>query len=158
MRRLPRPGRFVRCVMSLPSASTVLSDRLIESGPHCLLLVDDEQSLLRAFAHAFEKSGYEVLEAGDVTQALALWSSERERISLILTDVQMPGLPVEQLIARARDEAPAVPILLMSGEVRGSRERVDALLDSVDAFLPKPLRIDALKVEVARHLPPRLPH
>jgi DNA-binding NtrC family response regulator len=144
--------------MGLQSASPLTSDRLIESGPHCLLVVDDEQSLLRAFAHSFEKSGYEVLEAGDVTQALALWSSERERISLILSDVQMPGPPVEDLIARARDDAPAVPILLMSGEVRGTQERVEALLDSVDAFFPKPVRMDTLKVEVARHLPPRLPH
>ena len=143
--------------MSLQSSPSVLPDRPPGPSSPCLLVVDDEQSLLRAFAHAFEKSGYEVLEAGDVTQALALWSSERERISLILSDVQMPGPPVEELIARARDDAPAVPILLMSGEVRGTQERVDSLLGSVDAFLPKPVRLDALKVEVARHLPRPLP-
>ena len=155
---MPRPGKVVREVMRLQSPSSVLSPRPTGPASPCLLLVDDEQSLLRAFAHAFEKSGYEVLEAGDVTQALALWSSEHERISLILSDVQMPGPPVEELIARARDDSPAIPILLMSGEVRGTQERVEALLDSVDAFLPKPLRLDALKVEVARHLPPRQSH
>jgi two-component system cell cycle sensor histidine kinase/response regulator CckA len=143
--------------MPLQSPAPLQSSRPAGPASPCLLFVDDEQSLLRAFALAFAKSGYEVLEAGDVTQALALWSRERERISLILSDVQMPGPPVEELIAQARGDSPEIPILLMSGEVRGTQQRVDSLLGSVDAFLPKPLRLDALKVEVERHLPPRLP-
>lgn len=130
----------------------MLTDRPQGPAAHCLLFVDDEQSLLRAFAHAFAKAGYEVLEARDVTQALAHWSAERGRISLILSDVQMPGPPVEELIARARGDDPAVPILLMSGEVRGTEERVNTLLDSVDGFLSKPLRLDALRLEVERQL------
>jgi DNA-binding NtrC family response regulator len=144
--------------MSPQSPAPLLSPRPAALGSRCLLFVDDEQSLLRAFAHAFQKSGYEVLEAGDVTQALAHWTRERERISLILSDVQMPGPPVEDLIAQARGDAPAVPILLMSGEVGGTQERVASLLGSVDAFLPKPMRLETLKSEVERHLAPRQPH
>jgi two-component system, cell cycle sensor histidine kinase and response regulator CckA len=145
-------------VMPLQSPTPLLTDRPT-TGPtsQCLLLVEDEQSLMRAFSHSLEKAGYEILEANDVAQALTLWTEQRERIALILTDVQMPGPPVEDLIARARDDSPAIPILLMSGEVSGGKERVQALLGSVDAFIPKPMRLDTLRVEVERQLAARLP-
>jgi len=123
-----------------------------------LLIVEDEQSLLRAFALAFERAGAEVLAAADVPSALAHWRAHRDGIDLILSDVQMPGPPIEVLIAEVKAHAPALPILLMSGELRGSEKRITDLMRSVDGFLAKPLRIDALKREIERRLkllPPR---
>lgn len=123
-----------------------------------LLLVEDEQTLLRAFTHAFERSGYAVLQAIDVPSALAHWTADHHRISMVVSDVQMPGPPIEELIATIQRSDRPVPILLISGELRGSEERIRDLLGSAHAFLPKPLRIDALRREVERtlgSLPPR---
>lgn len=120
--------------------------------PRCLLLVEDERSLLNAFAHAFAKAGYEVLPATDVTSALTHWRSARERIALILSDVQMPGPLVEELIATVREASPPVPILLMTGEIGGDDERAARLRERADGFLRKPVRLDALKREVERLL------
>jgi DNA-binding response OmpR family regulator len=118
-----------------------------------LLLVEDEQSLLRAFAHAFERSGFEVLQAIDVPSALMHWDRDADRIAIVVSDVQMPGPPIEELITavRAREDL-SPPILLMSGELRGTETRISSLMQSVNAFLPKPLRIDTLRAEVERHL------
>jgi CheY-like chemotaxis protein len=118
--------------------------------PRCLLLVEDERSLLKAFSHAFTKAGYEVLEAADVPGALTQWGTARDRIALILSDVQMPGPPVEELIAAAREEKPQVPILLMTGEVGGDDDRAARLREHANGFLRKPIRLDALKREVER--------
>ena len=123
-------------------------------GPasHTLLIVEDEQSLLRAFAHAFERLGYEVLTAGNVTEALDHWERRRDDISMIVSDVQMPGPRVEELIAAVRHHHARVPFVLMSGELRGTEERIRGLMESVDGFLAKPLRIDTLRLEVERRL------
>lgn len=133
----------------MPQAS---ADRSVGPEGKCLLLVEDEQSLLRAFALAFERAGYEVLTAVDVPTALAHWQERGDDIALIVSDVQMPGPPVEVLIAEARRRAAKVAIILMSGELRGTEQRITDLMASVDRFLAKPLRIDALKVEVERQL------
>lgn len=107
---------------------------------------------MRAFALAFERAGYEVLQAADVPAALEHWRARERDIALIVSDVQMPGPMVEVLIAEARRREPRVGILLMSGELRGTEQRITDLMASVDGFLAKPLRIDALKLEVERQL------
>jgi DNA-binding response OmpR family regulator len=121
--------------------------------PYCLLLVDDERALLRAFAQSFVRAGYEVLEASDVPGAIAHWQAARERIALVLSDVQMPGPPIEDLIGLARRESPGVPIVLMSGEVGDGEERIARLRASVNALLAKPMSLRDLRLEVERHLP-----
>lgn len=122
----------------------------------CLLLVDDERALRRAFAQSFARAGYEVLEAGDVPGAIVHWEAARDRISLVLSDVQMPGPPIEDLIGLARREAPSVPIVLMSGEIGDDEGRFDDLLASVDGVLAKPMALRDLHREVERHLGPGL--
>lgn len=128
------------------------TDRADGSTKQVLLLVEDEQSLLRAFAHALERSGYEVLSAVDVPDALRHWEANRDRISMVISDVQMPGPLIEVLIHAVATREPRPPILLMSGELRGTEARIKNLMSSVDGFLAKPLRIDALRLEVERRL------
>jgi DNA-binding response OmpR family regulator len=145
-------------MMSSVSRISLPTEPIVGPEAHCLLLVEDEQSLLRAFALAFERAGYEVLTAVDVPTALAHWQARAADISLIVSDVQMPGPMVEVLIAEVKRRTPPVPIILMSGELRGTEQRITDLMASVDRFLAKPLRIEALKLEVERHLrllPPR---
>jgi DNA-binding response OmpR family regulator len=127
----------------------------VDPSPPVLLIVEDEPSLLRAFTHAFERSGYVVLAAPDVQGALDLWAEAAPRIALVISDVQMPGRPVEDLIGAISSRASRPPILLMSGELRGTEQRIARLMDSVDGFLPKPLRIEALRAEIERRIGPR---
>ena len=139
-------------MMYSQSPVPVHSDRRVGAESHCLLIVEDEQSLLRAFAVAFERIGYEVLTASDVPSALEQWQARKDEVSLIVSDVQMPGPPIEVLIAEVKRRDPPVLILLMSGDLRGTEQRIADLMSSVDGFVPKPLRIHALRVEVERLL------
>lgn len=118
----------------------------------CLLIIEDEQSLLRAFAHAFERKGYEVLTAVDVPSALVHWRARTHGIACVVSDVQMPGPPLEVLIEEIRAHQPRVPILLMSGELRGTEERIRKLMRSVDGFVAKPLRLETLRTEIEKLL------
>lgn len=125
------------------------------AAARCLLFVEDEQALLHAFSRAFTRAGFEILQANGVAAALGVWATHRERIALILSDVQMPGLPVEDLIARARADHPAIPIVLMSGDVPGSEERFRTLVSGVNGFIPKPVPLETILREIERHLEPR---
>ena len=138
--------------MQMNSPVPLAPGRQVGAQPHCLLIVEDEQSLLRAFAVAFERIGYEVLTASDVPSALEQWQARRDDIALIVSDVQMPGPAIEVLIAEVKLREPEVGILLMSGDLRGSERRIADLMSSVDGFVPKPLRIQTLRVEVERLL------
>lgn len=138
--------------MYSPSPVPLHADRRPGADAHCLLIVEDEQSLLRAFAVAFERIGYEVLTASDVPSALEQWQARKDDISLIVSDVQMPGPAIEVLIAEVKRDEPSVSILLMSGDLRGTEQRIADLMSSVDGFVPKPLRIQTLRVEVERLL------
>lgn len=138
--------------MFTQSPVPVHSDPRSGAESQCLLIVEDEQSLLRAFAMAFERIGYDVLTASDVPSALEQWQARKDDISIIVSDVQMPGPPIEVLIAEVKRREPPVLFLLMSGDLRGTEQRIADLMSSVDGFVPKPLRIQALRVEVERLL------
>ena len=78
-----------------------------------ILLVDDEDTFLSIAARALRFEGYEVIEAPDGLEAwtLARWT----RFDLVITDNRMPHLTGVELIARLREQDPALRILRLSG-------------------------------------------
>jgi CheY-like chemotaxis protein len=85
------------------------------SGQSTILLVEDEPGLRLSTRRLLERAGYAVLEAMDGQAALQLWQSARERIDLLLTDLRMPRLGGDDLIALVRADAPSLPVVVMSG-------------------------------------------
>ena len=55
-----------------------------------ILLVEDEEALLRISTQALILFGYRVLPASNGRQALELWEKHRDDIDLVLTDMRMP--------------------------------------------------------------------
>ncbi len=125
-----------------------------ERGPaaHVLLVVEDEPSLRHAFVRAFERLGFEVLAAADVGEALVHWRAHRDRISLVVSDVDIPGPAVEYLVAAAQSREPPPPVVLISGDLSGGFARRRDLRRSVNSILPKPLAFESLRLEVERYL------
>ena len=82
-----------------------------------ILVVDDEPAVRRLACQMLERGGYRTVEAETGRHALAVLASDPDRILLVLSDVRMPqmnGLELEQAI---REGWPALPVILMSGEV-----------------------------------------
>jgi two-component system KDP operon response regulator KdpE len=77
-----------------------------------VLLVDDEAAIRKLIRVNLERDGYAVVEAGDALDAL---SKLDESVSLLLTDLSMPCLNGVELMARALQQRPELPVLLMSG-------------------------------------------
>lgn len=98
------------------------------------LVVEDEPILMIQAVTVVEDAGFEVLEARNADEAIAVLES-RDDIRVVVTDVQMPGSMDGMKLARAvRDRWPPILIIVVSGHVR---RRMGDLPENV-TFLSKP--------------------
>jgi len=98
-----------------------------------VLVVDDEPAVRRFIADALRGAGYEVLTAGSGRDALGVVYQENRSPSLLITDIEMPGMTGVELAARVRADRPAIRVVLMTAReasVARARER-DGLVDGV---------------------------
>jgi DNA-binding NtrC family response regulator len=108
-----------------------------------VLLVEDDFLLRINTADILQEAGFEVVEASDAANALALLQ-EIPCFQLICTDVQMPGeLDGIDLALRVRERHPEMRVIIMSSQSRHSDR-----LPSVP-FLSKPFLASRL-VDLAR--------
>jgi CheY-like chemotaxis protein len=76
-----------------------------------VLVVDDEPMTLQVTTGMLEDLGCEVITAGDGNEALR----RLEDVSILITDINMPGLNGYELAERARRMHPGLQVVLMSG-------------------------------------------
>jgi CheY-like chemotaxis protein len=100
--------------MNMPSLSSDL-DSMEHSDMHTVLVVEDETMVRMPIAEFLRDCGYNVLEAGDASEAIAAMASE-EPVNLVFSDVRMPGqMDGFGLAEWFEAHYPAVPVLLTSG-------------------------------------------
>lgn len=78
-----------------------------------ILCVDDEQIALLVRQRVLEKSGYEIIPANSVDQALEILASRS--VDLVLTDLLMPGKTGAVLANEAKVRWPETPVVVISG-------------------------------------------
>jgi len=110
-----------------------------------ILLAEDE-SLLRELGETIlRQAGYKVVTAPGAQELRALVSEYSDRVDLLLTDVIMPGLGGQELVALVKRRWPDIRILYMSGY---SSEEIDDL-DRDAGFLQKPFTPGELMKKIA---------
>ncbi|NHW98847.1 sigma-54-dependent transcriptional regulator [Pseudomonas koreensis] len=113
-----------------------------------VLLVEDDRSLREALADTLLLAGHDYHAVGSAEQALQ--AVEREAFSLVVSDVNMPGMDGHQLLGLLRARQPQLPVLLMTAH--GAVERaVDAMRQGAADYLVKPFEPKALLDLVSRH-------
>jgi len=80
-----------------------------------ILLVDDEVNIVTSNRRMLEKHGYSVLVANDGRQALEVLKGHNPPISLVVTDIMMPGMDGMGLIRALKSVHPNVCIIASSG-------------------------------------------
>ena len=108
-----------------------------------ILVVEDEEAVRRTAARGLVEAGYRVIEAESGPQAVDLAARSTDRISLVLTDVVMPGMSGRELAAAVGKLIPGVPVLFTSGYTDSDMVR-RGLLAPGATFLPKPFTVNAL--------------
>ncbi len=121
------------------------------SGAGRILFVEDEAAVRGIAARLLRQRGYEVIEAADGEEALALAEEHAGTIDMMISDVIMPGLDGPALLKKARPFLGDAPVLFISGYAESDFS--DLLQDEVGvSFLPKPLDIKTLAERVKQEL------
>jgi CheY-like chemotaxis protein len=116
-----------------------------------ILIVDDNPHNLKLAHVVLSGDGYQVRTAADAEQALEILASFAPL--LVLMDIQLPGMDGLSLTRQLKADPATrdiVVIALTAYAMKGDEER--ALAAGCDAYLAKPVDIDALGRAVADHL------
>ena len=103
-----------------------------------VLVVDDDPAVRLLLRRMLEARGYQVVEAGDGSEALR--SLRSRPADCIITDICMPGMGGCDLIAALRREAPRIPVIAITGAVDTSSDSFQNLARAfgVKGVLAKP--------------------
>ncbi len=114
-------------------------------GGERVLVVDDEATVVEVTARLLAAAGYRVLAAAGGAEALALLEQSRNEgapVSLLVSDLLMPGIGGTELAKQAIAAQPALRVLYMSGHA--DARTLGRLAADDEAFLPKPFAPEAL--------------
>ncbi|MBC7365553.1 MAG: PAS domain S-box protein [Undibacterium sp.] len=121
-----------------------------------VLLVDDEELLVRLGKIALTALGYEVEVATQPDAAIALVRADPQRFALVLTDQTMPGMTGLMLANQLRKLCPGLPIILTTGYTMALTSQVLAAA-GICQLLPKPTTLHDLGVAVRAAISGRPP-
>ena len=109
-----------------------------------ILLVEDEPSIARAVAYAFDREGFDVEVCGEGEEGLARALSDR--FDLLVLDVMLPGISGIEVCRRVRQQSD-LPILMLTAR-SSELDQVLGLENGADDYVSKPFSIAALTSRV----------
>jgi len=121
--------------------------------PIKVLLVEDDRALRQALGDTLEIGGFAYQAVGSAEEALEAVAGDA--FSLVVSDVNMPGMDGHQLLAQLRRHQPQLPVLLMTAHAAVERA-VEAMRQGAVDYLVKPFEPKALLSLVERHAAGRL--
>ena len=131
-----------------PSREALSGSSAPERGrDETLLLVEDEQAILRFGEESLRRLGYQVLIANSPEQALDMARQHRGPIHLLITDVVLPTMNGRELAQLLSSIIPDLKCLFMSGytaDIIAHRGVVDEKLN----FIQKPFTVESLATKI----------
>lgn len=127
----------------------------------CVLLVEDDPAICSVVSEALREDGFDLVEATDGEAGIAYFEREPQRFSILITNVQLPGIVQGgDVAAHVRVSRPEIPIVIASGAPEALQKR----WDTEDGFivLTKPYRLHKLstlvhsltqRIRIERHEP-----
>ena len=112
-------------------------------GTEHILLVDDEEVIVKVLGNMLTRLGYEVTTRTGSVEALHAFHDHPERFDLVITDMTMPNMTGDRLARAIRQLRPQIPIIVCSGfSEQLSQEKAKVL--GIKGFIMKPVVIKDL--------------
>lgn len=115
-----------------------------------VLIAEDEASIRDFVVINLRRSGYEVIEAADGTEAMALFDGNHSEIDIAILDIMMPGADGLEVCKYLRSKSKRIGIIMLTARTQ-EMDKVTGLLVGADDYVTKPFspselmaRIDAV--------------
>jgi CheY-like chemotaxis protein len=112
-----------------------------------VLLVDDDHEMLIALKEGFQKykDSFSILLASDGLKAVE--GLKKNTISLVVTDLKMPGMDGFELLAHIMENYPDIPVIIITGYSTPEMERL-AREGGAVGYIAKPFLIENLARQI----------
>ncbi len=138
---LPASKKGLRVVEAIE-----VPEKLVK-GAETVLIIDDEEMIIKVSREILEALGYNVLTALSGREGVETYSRRKDEIDLVILDMIMPDLEGAKAFEELKAINPAVKVLLCSGYTLNN-EAEAILARGCKAFMQKPFNIQSLSVKV----------
>lgn len=116
---------------------------------HRILVLDDEESLIKWLSYALEQKGYDVFATTEPKTALQ--ALREKKYNLVISDIRMPDIDGFTFLKKVRKIYPDIPVIFITAY--GSMESaVNALRDKASDYILKPFGIDELLLRIRANI------
>ena len=116
-----------------------------------ILVIDDEELLIKICEMMLKRLGHKVFKAHSGSEGLKIFETNRNQIDLIISDMNMPEMDGQEVIAKLRKIDRNVKVLLSSGALLDSDEK-DVIKRGFNGLLKKPYKIRSLSEKMTEIL------
>ncbi|MCJ7617777.1 MAG: PAS domain S-box protein [Desulfobacterales bacterium] len=114
-------------------------------GHEIILLVDDEDAIRDLGRDMLTMYGYTTITAEDGETAIEIYEKEKERISLVILDIGMPGMGGSKCLQELLRIDPEAKVIMASGYMKSGKEK-ETIESDAAGFIGKPYKLtDMLK-------------
>jgi two-component system chemotaxis response regulator CheY len=110
------------------------------------LVIDDSRAMRGILSKILVKLGFEVLQAGDGREAMAVLDRESAHIDLVLSDWNMPEMNGLEFVTamRAEPRFEAIPVVMVTTETH-IEQMVTALSAGANEYIMKPFTAEMVE-------------
>ena len=116
-----------------------------------VLLVDDEEIVIGVAKQMLEKLGFSVLTATSGKEALDILRNNKDKISLVVLDMIMPGMGAGDTYDELQVIDPAIKVLLSSG-YGVDQQTSEVIKRGCKGFIQKPFNMQGLSEKIGEIL------
>ncbi|MFQ5862144.1 MAG: sigma-54-dependent transcriptional regulator [Candidatus Brocadiales bacterium] len=131
-----------------------MNDKRLVPKPH-ILIVDDQQDIVRGLALVFTETGADVTTASSGEKALEYIMCNP--VDVVITDIRMPGIGGISLLEKIKEYRPKIEVILLTafGSIESA---IEAMKKGAYHYVTKPFNNDELLIVVRRAIQERRFH
>jgi CheY-like chemotaxis protein len=128
-----------------------LNSKDISTENKTILIVDDNEEIIKVLKRGLEYLGYQVTAETDSLKALKMFQTEFNKYNLIITDYMMPNLKGAELAAAVKETSKDTGVILITGYM-DENKNIIGNNEFIDACISKPVELAALSETIKKVL------
>ena len=144
------PGKGTTFHIYLPAVEQPQSEavshrngKLRKSGKGTILVVDDNETVMKMMQQMLQRMGYHPIAFSDSTAALEALRNDPQQFDLVITDLTMPHLSGLELAGEIQQLHQALPVVIMTGYGDNLNEQ-NRKKFGIQRVMPKPIMMNEL--------------